>query len=404
MSDRKGGPEPGSPEYQWLYGSRRGAGRGADDDEPTRVRPRAGRHSTPEEPESERTRVLPTIKRGVPSAAAPTPPPARASRGGTPPPTPPAAPPRGRPRLPMFRLRWVKYLLILWLVFLLAVPFWAWTKVSKVDAWPDGDRPGDQPGTTYLLVGSDARKGLGGSRTDSIMLLHTGSGPNLLLSIPRDSIVEIPGHGTTKINAAFAWGGPKLLIRTIETDTGIRVDHYIETGFKGFQDVVDALGGITICPTVNMIDPKAHLDIKKGCQEADGKTALGYSRARHFDPQYGDISRAQHQREVIAAIGHKALSPWTILNPFRYWGFSFAAAQSVQVSTGTGLTRMAMFASAMTHVNGDNGLTCVVPLANLSVQWDTDRAKKVFRAVIDDNTQSIQDHKKTLCTPKGLLP
>jgi LCP family protein required for cell wall assembly len=390
MSDRKGGPEPGTPEYQWLYGS---AGPGASADEPTRVRPKADRPDA--------TRVIPTVPKDGSSASAPLPPARRSSRPPAPPATPPAPP--ARRRFPRFRLRWVKYALILWLIYLIAVPFWAWTKVSKVEAFPDGNRPDEQSGTTYLLVGSDAREGLAGQRTDTIMLLHTGSGPNLLMSIPRDSLVEIPGHGRTKINAAFAYGGPELLIRTIEQDTGIRVDHYVEIGFTGFKDVVDAVGGITICPKVDMNDPLAHLDIKKGCQHADGKTALGYARSRHFDPQYGDISRAQHQREVVSAVGKKALSPWTILNPFRYWHLNFAGAESVQISDGTGVVRMGMFASAMTHVSGDDGLTCVVPLANLSVEWDTDRAKKMFGYIIDDNTQGIEDHRKTLCTPKGLL-
>ena len=388
MSDRKGGPEPGTPEYQWLYGS---GGPGADADEPTRVRPKADRPDA--------TQVLPTI---TPPATPPT----RAPRETPPPPSTPTAPVRRArfPRIPRIpRLRWVKYAVILWLIYLIAVPFWAWTKVSKVEAFPDVNRPAEQGGTTYLLVGSDAREGLAGQRTDTIMLLHTGSGPNLLMSIPRDSLVDIPGHGHTKINAAFAYGGPQLLIRTIEQDTGIRIDHYVEIGFTGFKDVVDAVGGITICPKVDMNDPLAHLDIKKGCQHADGKTALGYARSRHFDPQYGDISRAQHQREVVSAVGKKALSPWTILNPFRYWDLNFAAAESVQISDGTGVVRMGMFASAMTHVSGDDGLTCVVPLANLSVEWDTDRAKKMFGYIIDDDTQGIEDHRKTLCTPKGLL-
>ncbi len=111
----------------------------------------------------------------------------------------------------------MKLLILLWLVFLIAVPAWAWTKVDKVDAEPDGERPDSQPGHTYLLVGSDSRDDLSakerrelgtgkaeGRRTDTIMLLHTGAGPNLLLSLPRDSIVDVPGYGTTKINAAYA--------------------------------------------------------------------------------------------------------------------------------------------------------------------------------------------------------
>jgi LCP family protein required for cell wall assembly len=396
MSDRKGGPEPGTPEYNWLYGS---AGAGPSSDEPTRVRPRTDRPDA--------TRVMPTVPPTTATESAPSAPtpPTRQPRQTPPPPRPPAATPGRRGRwFPRLRLRWLLYVLVLWLVLLIAVPFWAWTKVAKVDAFPDGKRPAEQPGTTYLLVGSDAREGLAGQRTDTIMLLHTGDGPNLLMSIPRDSMVDVPDHGRTKINAAFAYGGPKLLIRTIEQNTGIRVDHYVEIGFEGFKKVVDAVGGITICPKVDMNDPLAHLDIKKGCQHADGKTALGYARSRHFDPQYGDISRAQHQREVVSAVGKKALSPWTILNPFRYWDLNFSAAESVQISDGTSVLRMGMFASAMTHVNGDDGLTCVVPLANLSVEWDTDRARKMFGYIIDDDTQSIEDRRKTLCTPKGLLP
>ena len=160
------------------------------------------------------------------------------------------------------RVGWVKWVLLAWLVFLIAVPLWAWSSVEKVDASPNGERPAEQGGTTYLLVGSDSRddlteeerKDLGtggevGQRTDTIMLLHTGSGPDLLMSIPRDSIVEVPGHGETKINAAYAFGGPKLLVRTIEQSTGIRIDHYVEIGLGGFVNVVDAVGGITICPT-----------------------------------------------------------------------------------------------------------------------------------------------------------
>jgi anionic cell wall polymer biosynthesis LytR-Cps2A-Psr (LCP) family protein len=155
--------------------------------------------------------------------------------------------------------------LLLWVVFLVAVPVWAWTKITKVDAEPDGDRPGSQPGSTYLLVGSDSREGLTaaqrrrlgtgqaeGRRTDTIMLLHTGRGPNLLLSIPRDSIVDIPGNGRTKVNAAYALGGPELLVETLESETGIRIDNYVEIGFGGFVNVVDAVGGVEICPEQRM--------------------------------------------------------------------------------------------------------------------------------------------------------
>ncbi|MET0523852.1 MAG: LCP family protein [Nocardioides sp.] len=289
-------------------------------------------------------------------------------------------------------------LLVAWIVYLVAVPVWAWLSVDKVDAEPAGERPADQPGTTYVVVGSDARAGLAGRRTDTIMLLHVGSGPDLLMSIPRDSLVEVPDHGTTKINAAFAFGGPKLLVRTIEQNTGIRVDHYVEIGFTGFVKLVDAVGGITICPKTAMQDKLADLDIPKGCQEADGKTALGYARSRHTQ-QLGDIGRAQHQREVVSAIGDEVVSWQTIVNPIRYWRVMFGGASTVRVSEGTGPVDAARFAYAMTRVNGKDGLTCGVPISDLAVHWDGERAPALFKLIAEDKTDEVGNN---LCTPTGV--
>jgi LCP family protein required for cell wall assembly len=347
----------------------------------------------------------------------------RQGRGTTPPGAPPPrrpAPPRGPSRgpsrgglrRPRFRFRWLVALLLLWVVWLVAVPLFAWSQVHKVDFEPaDAGRPDDQPGTTYLMVGSDSRAGLSakerkqlgtgnaaGQRTDTIMLLHTGSGPNLLMSIPRDSLVDVPGHGTTKINSAYSYGGAKLLVRTIENATGIRIDNYVEIGFGGVVDVVDAVGGITICPKTDMKDPLAKLDIKKGCQEADGPTALGYARSRHTDAQFGDIGRAAHQREVVSAVGNKVVSPWSLINPFRYWKLNMAAPDSFAFGEGTSPLRAAMWAMAMTRVNGDTGLTCGVPIADLAVHWDPERSKQMFDYIKNDNTDSIP---KGLCTPTG---
>jgi LCP family protein required for cell wall assembly len=304
-------------------------------------------------------------------------------------------------------------LLVAWLVYLVAVPLWAWSNIEKVDADPAGARPAEQPGTTYLLVGSDSRKGLSaaenkrlgtggvgdvGQRTDTIMLLHTGNGPSLLLSIPRDSIVPIPGHGTTKINAAFAYGGARLLVKTLEQDTGLRIDHYVEIGFGGFVNSVDAVGGIQICPTKRMVDRRANLNIKKGCQHVDGITALGYARSRHTSA-IGDIDRARHQREVVSAIGAKVKSPWTILNPWRYKRINDAATSSLKVGKGTGPIDLARFAWAMTRVNGSDGLTCSMPIRDLAVHWDHTRALALLALIKADRTGDIP---KSLCQPTGI--
>lgn len=337
-------------------------------------------------------------------------PPPTSPRGGgrTPPPGGPTRTPRRRRRL-----GWLKLVLLLWLVFLIAVPVWAWSQISTVDADPSGDRPESQPGHTYLLVGSDSREGLSreerrtfgtgqgeGRRTDTIMLLHTGSGPNLLMSIPRDSIVEVPGQGTTKINAAFAYGGPKLLVKTIEQATGIHVDSYVEIGFAGFVNVVDAVGGIEICPKEAMTDPLANLDIKKGCQEADGPTALGYARSRKIS-QLGDIDRAERQREVVSAVGSKAASPWSVLNPVRYARLADAGSQSLRLGESTGPIDTLRFAWAMTRVTGENGLTCGVPIVDLAVNWDPERAPRLFKIIREDR---VDEMPKNLCRPSGLAP
>ena len=376
-------------DYGWLYGGKSGrpsAGspsRGSDDPEPTRMLPRMDR----------------------PSGSRDGAPPSRPTRPAKPVP-PPRQPRRKRPVKRIALL-----VLVAWLVFLVAVPLWAWSNITKVDIEPDGNRPESQPGSNYLLVGSDSRKGLSrkerrelgtggaaGQRTDTIMVLHTGSGPSMLLSIPRDSLVNIPGQGTTKINAAFAIGGPKLLVQTIEQNTGLRIDHYVEIGFGGFVNSVDAVGGIEICPKERMVDRQANLNIKKGCQEADGVTALGYARSRKVS-RYGDIDRARHQREVVSGIGSEVKSPWTFLNPVRYFRVNKAATSSLRISEGTGPIALGNFGLAMTRVNGKSGLTCAMPIANQAINWDRERALELLTYLKEDRTGDLP---KRLCTGTGL--
>jgi len=337
-------------------------------------------------------------------------------------PPPSVRPVPTRPGRPPKRRRWwlriLLGLLLLWLVFLIAVPLWAWSQIEKVDAEPDGDRPPDQPGTTYLIVGSDSREGLseeerrelatgggeGPGRTDTIMLLHTGDGDPLLLSIPRDSLVDVPGRGETQINAAFAFGDAPLLVETIEQNTGIRVDDYIEIGFGGFVNVVDAVGGVDICSDQAITDRKAGLTgdqaIEKGCQEVNGVTALGFARSRQTFAT-SDIQRVQNQRKVISAIANKAASPWTFLNPLRYFRLSDAGASSLRIGDNVGPLSLGRFAWALARVTGGGGRTCTVPISDLAVHWDDERAPELFKLIAADRTDEIT---KDLCTPTGLPP
>ncbi len=403
MADRpRGDRGEESDDFDWLYPA--GKRPAEDATRPVRKQP----------PAEEQTRVMraqPRQSQARPPVP-PSPPPVAPPPGG-PSGRPPSDGP-GRPRRSRAKLirRVVLLLLAAWVVYLVAVPVMVWTQVNKVAFEPAGDRPDDQPGTTYLLVGSDSRAGLTkkqqqrlgtggdiGARTDTIMLLHTGSGPNLLMSIPRDSQVEIPGHGTSKINAAFAYGGAELLAQTIEHNTDIRIDQYAEIGMGGVISIVNAVGGITVCPKQDMKDPLANnLDITKGCQEVGGATALGYARSRKTS-SLGDIDRAARQREVVSAVGKKALSPWTVINPVRYWKLNHSVPDSFAFGEGASPFRAAMWAMAMTRVNGEAGLTCGIPIADMAVNWDDERAEQMFEYIRTDSTDDIP---KSLCTPSGL--
>jgi LCP family protein required for cell wall assembly len=319
------------------------------------------------------------------------------------------------PRLRRPRLKWIiriaVLLLVAWIGFLVWLPISA-SKDFKHVAWePSGERPAKQPGTTYLIVGSDSRAGLTakqrkklhtggdvGQRTDTIKLLHTGSGPNLLMTIPRDSYVPIPGHGSSKINAAFAWGGPQLLVKTIEQNTGVRIDGYVEIGMGGLVQLVDGVGGITICPTKNMNDPLANLHVKKGCQPADGVTALAYSRSRHAQ-QLGDLGRGEAQSEVIGQIGKKALTVGTVINPFKLDKLKNAATSGIIVGDGMGMIDLGKFAWAFKSVAGGSAMTCGIPISDMYVHWDKTRALKMLSFI---KTDTVKKMPASLCTPSGL--
>ncbi|WP_408896352.1 LCP family protein [Nocardioides sp. R1-1] len=372
--------------FDWVYGS---GSPGGSDPEPTRRIPVQRR--PPAEPYAGRPDPV------GPRPAGPQPPP----------PAPPRGARRGRWSRPRTYLRLVLLALVLWLVYLVAVPLVAWNRVDKVDFEPSGDRPAEQPGTTYLLVGSDSRAGLSPAErkrlhtgdaeselTDTILLLHTGDGPTTLVSIPRDSPLDIPGFGVGKVNSAYAKGGTPLLVQTLEKATGLHVDQYVEIGFGGLVGVVDAVGGIEICPKKRIKDKDSGLNVKKGCQEVDGATALAYSRARKHSP-ISDLARVQQQREVIAAVGDKVLSPWSVLNPVRWWRLNGSVPDFFRFGETSGPVDAGRWALAMTKVEK----SCTVPVARADTTWDAERARRLFGRIAEDRTEEIT---KDLCTATGL--
>ncbi|MCW2516214.1 MAG: cell envelope-related transcriptional attenuator [Mycobacterium sp.] len=274
-------------------------------------------------------------------------------------------------------------------------------RIPALTALPD--RPPSGSGTTWLLVGSDSRQDLtpeqqaelatggdlGDGRTDTILLVHVpglgSSVPATMVSIPRDSYVPIPGHGEDKINAAFAIGGAPLLAQTVEQATGLRLDHYGEIGFDGFAVMVDAVGGVTMCPSEPIADPLAGIDLPAGCQELDGRTALGYVRSR-ATPR-ADLDRMTNQRQFMSTLMHRAVSPAVLLNPLRWYPMAHAASGAVTVDDGAHVWDLARLAWALHGTI----TTTTVPIGDFTgsdsgsvVVWDTDAANRLFHALATD--------------------
>ncbi len=186
-------------------------------------------------------------------------------------------------------------------------------------------------GENWLLIGSDRRADIPsmGARADTIMLVHlSGRGDRVsLISIPRDGWVPVPGHGTTKINAAFAYGGPSLLIRTVERLSGVRIDHYAALDFGGFVKMTDALGGVDVTITKDTYDPMHERRWKAGSQHLNGVEALDFVRQRWNLPD-GDLDRIKRQQAFLHALAAKALDT---RNPIKIDRFVRAVTGAVTV-------------------------------------------------------------------------
>jgi LCP family protein required for cell wall assembly len=303
-------------------------------------------------------------------------------------PRPEAAPePRRRLRLPRLRrrggarsrrrltlgrvVRWLLVAAIAW-VALSAVLFMVSAQLQRGDlarrVGPELD-PGPYPlvgANTILVLGSDARTEelaepgsvVGGpSRSDSIMLLRTGGGANASLSIPRDTVVDIPGSGTNKINAAYAIGGPRLAVRTVEQYLGVDVNHVVEVSFENFPQLVDALGGVSVrtgCVVSRINGGTSNggytLRLRRGENELNGEQALALARTRKNDcrPAEDDRTRARRQQQIVAAMKDKVTSFETFI---RLPWVSWAAPRAVR-SDMSGPTLLGVVGAALTGGKG----------------------------------------------------
>ncbi|MDL4772200.1 LCP family protein [Actinomadura xylanilytica] len=263
-----------------------------------------------------------------------------------------------------------------------------------------------------LLIGSDTRDGenarygasagMTGARSDTAILLHLS--PNrdqaVGISFPRDSMVRIPACKKTKggtipaqfgmLNAAFAFAGPTCTWKTLESLTGIHIDHFVQVDFTGFKRMVDALGGVEICVDKPVNDPRAELSLKAGKQTVKGDDALGYVRARYSLGDGSDLERIERQQKFMAAVVDKATSGRVLADPAKTYTFLKAATKSMTTDDDLDLSAMKKLAEGVKGMSAGQVRFVTVPVKGYApdpnrVQWDRERAEPLFEAIRHDN-------------------
>ncbi|MFI6978176.1 LCP family protein [Embleya sp. NPDC050154] len=253
-----------------------------------------------------------------------------------------------------------------------------------------GPRPAADPAAgralNILLVGMDAAaagadpEALEGRRSDTMMLLHLPAGRASIsaISLPRDSWVSIPGRGEAKLNAAFSWGGPALLVATVENLTGVRIDHYAAVDFGGFKGMVDALGGVTV-------------DADKGEAKLDGNEALKFVRQR-YGLERGDLDRVARQQQLLGAIAEKVTAEGVLASPLRTENLLQSLTRSLTVDDDLNFKALLDLATDLKGISESDLAFRTAPVAGFGeraggqsvVLLDDKRCKELFAAVRAD--------------------
>ena len=296
--------------------------------------------------------------------------------------------------------------------------FWADSKLKReVDLSKVIERPKEGDGTNYLIVGSDSREGMSdadkkrlhtgsaeGKRTDSMMILHDGSNGPTLISLPRDSNVEIPSYkGSdsgklypargrfTKLNAAYAEDGAELLVRTIEFNTGLHIDHYVEIGFGGFANIVDAIGGVELDIPKGFKDKKSGADFKAGKQTLNGEQSLAFVRTRYAFAE-SDLARTKNQQKFLAALASQTATPSTILNPFKLYPTMGAGLDTLIVDKDMSLWSLSQMFFAMKGVTGGDGQSMNMPISGSvggNLVWDKAKVRQLVDQLNKDEKVTV---------------
>ncbi|MEU6508529.1 LCP family protein [Streptomyces sp. NPDC046942] len=253
------------------------------------------------------------------------------------------------------------------------------------------DRPTkiDNGSQNILVLGSDSRSGsnkkLGGgtddgsARSDTAMIVHVYEGHKKasVVSIPRDTLVDRPActdtSGTTHpaasgsmFNEAYSTGGAACAVKTVESLTGIRMDHYLEVDFQGFQKLIDDLGGVPVTTTRNIDDPQSHLTLRAGTHTLDGEQALGLVRTRHGVGDGSDLGRIQLQQAFVKALVNQVEHVGVFSNPKKLYDLADTATKAVTTDSDLG--------SVNSLIDFANGLKGIGPknmsMITMPVQYD----------------------------------
>lgn len=209
----------------------------------------------------------------------------------------------------------------------------------------------------------------GGTNTDTMMILHIPANGKsaTLVSLPRDSWVDVPGHGMNKLNAAFALGGgdtdpasgAKLLIQTVQDLTGLSIDHYVRVSLLGFYTIADALGPVQVCLNDAVDDPYSGAKFPAGVSTLDAKQSLSFVRQRHGLPR-GDLDRVVRQQYFLSVEAHKFLSAGTLLNPVKLTKALDAVSGSLETDPGLNFLQLA---AQMRGLTGGNIQSATIPVS-----------------------------------------
>jgi LCP family protein required for cell wall assembly len=267
-----------------------------------------------------------------------------------------------------------------------------------------------------LVAGVDSREGLthkqkialhvgtaDGLNSDTLMLVHIPANHSGIdvVSIPRDSWVNIPGHGMNKINAAIGFGGPALMVQTIEQVTGLTINDYVEVDFTGFVKVIDALGGVSICVPYAVDDPYSGLDISAGRHHVDGVTALEFARDRHSFA-LSDLSRISDQQQLLSTLFAQVTQAGVLANPVKFQEVVSSVTSAVTVDKGFNLIQLA---DELRGLRPQDATFTTVPVASMNyitttgqsaVLWDVQQAQALFTWLKNDTGKepSKKHHKK----------